>query len=230
MVHLCKSALLVSLLLGVPSVANASFITIDPNDYPFGTDLSTMFEGATLSKITNRPNTDGMDGKTTFQPIASAAYAVPSYHLLDGLAIGSQGISIDDYESCRSASLYGGSSWACGSYDVLDVSFQEPTNIIQVDGAFFSDGPQLLAYDPAGNRITFAAGELSASYAPISDWSTGFSFSIHRQQSDIARVVFGGRDGNATASKITYNKVPAPSTLLMLSVGALFLLRVRKRT
>ena len=213
----CKLVLLLSLLLGVPSVAHASFITINPNDYPLGTDLSTMFDGLTMSRLTN--------AGTTYNPVASAVYAIPSYHTDPALSIGGRSYYTFGYETCR-VGLSG-----C-LYDVLELLFSEPTSFVQINSRGWSDGAGFLAYDSAGNRLG-ASFFNNAIISNVTQFGGGAGFSetltLARGQADIARVVYAGMVGSTTPTQITY-RVPEPSALLVLSLGgALLFVRRRKK-
>ena len=82
---------------------------------------------------------------------------------------------------------------------------------------FFSDGPSILAYDRAGNQITFALGEYVATTTQ-SGSTRASTITLTRSQSDISKIVYGGAGGSATPVAITYS-VAEPATVGMLLLG-----------
>ena len=218
-------------LSGAASTAWATPITINPGDFPFGTDLSTIFSGVTLSHVKNAPNTDGVDGRQVFRPVASAVYAIPTHHTAGGLSIGGFGMELNDYRDCRNAGA-NGLLFGCSSYDVLDVSFDKPTGFLEVRSIFFSDGPSILAYDLAGNQIAFALGEYVVATTALDpdNSSSASTIMLKRSQADISKIVFGGNGGNSTPVEITY-KVAEPATmgLMLLGVAGAAAFRRRRR-
>ncbi len=214
------------LLSGAAATASATPITINPNDFPLGTDLSTMFSGATLSRVRNAPNTDGVDGRQAFRPVFAPVFALPTQHTDGALSIGGLGTEIHDYRDCRNS---GGSGllFGCSNYDVLDVSFDNPTGFLEVRSMFFSDGPSILAYDRAGNQITFALGEYVATTTQAGS-TRASTITLTRSQSDISKIVYGGAGGSATPVAITYS-VAEPATVGMLLLGIAGAATLRRR-
>lgn len=222
------AACAVLMLTGIASTAGAAPITINPNDFPFGTDLSTIYSGVTLSHVRNAPNTDGLDGRQVFRPVASTVIATPTHHTDGALSIGGLGMEVNDYRDCRQSGSTG-LGFGCSSYDVLDATFHNPTSFLEIKSFFFSDGPSVLAYDLGGNRITFAVGEFVVTNTPMGA-RNGSTIVLSRAQSDIAQVVFGGVGGNSTPVEITYNVAePATAGLLLLGLVGATVFRRRPR-
>ena len=228
-------------LIGFAAPASATTIVINPNDFPLGTDLSAMFEGVTLARLDNRDNRDGINGRPVYDPIASAVYAIPTYHTRSGLSIGGISTQANEYEWCRTTL---GGLPDCAHYNVLELLFDEPTDFVQVDSIAWSDYPVFYAYDIFGNRIdTFGNQHLFAGYGNVThatpggdyiqtvtslsfDHALGVSLTAARNQRDIARVVFGGIAGATSATQVTY-RVPEAETLGLLAIGILFALAFR---
>ncbi len=218
-----------ALVLSVASTAEATPITINPNDFPFGTDLSAIFSGVTLSHLTNDPNSDGVAGREVFRPVAAPVYAIPTNHTGSNLSIGGFGLEVSDYGACRDAGATGLAFGGCSDYDVLDATFHSPTGFLEIKSIFFSDGPSILAYDQAGNRITFGAGEYVATNTPLAaNNSVASTIVVRRAQSDIAKIVFGGVEGNATPVEMTY-KVAEPTTMGLMLLGVAGAAAFRRR-
>jgi hypothetical protein len=112
----------------------------------------------------------------------------------------------------------------------LELRFDDPTDFVQIIGDGFNDAPGFLAYDRDGNRLgtSFHSDAYVESVAQLSPGSFRTTLSLAREQRDIARVIYAGIDGSDTPTQITY-RVPEPSTLLFVSMGALALVRYRRR-
>ncbi len=94
---------------------------------------------------------------------------------------------------------------------------------MQFDSLYLSDRPGVLAYDVDGNQLNpfgyfdgLTTGTFSES--PYNNWAVNV---VQRNQPDIARIVYGGVTGVTTLTRIEAHHVPAPSTLLLVALGAL---------
>jgi hypothetical protein len=202
------------------STAHADIITIDPNNFPLGTDLSEMFDGVTLSRLVNERNNDGPSGQEIYRPVASPV--VVSEWDGWGRHLGLYSF-VDEYQDC-----YGGSIFArCQGYNVLEIAFTQPTDYISIWGAYWVDRPSIALYDASGAQIN-ALLEFEGGLLPNDNhWRR---ITAQRQTADVARVVVGGVVGNSLVTRVDYNEthtVPEPSTLLVMAAGAIMMLRRR---
>lgn len=226
--------LLVLVCLAIAAPANANFITIDPNAFPLGADLTHAFEGVTVSRLINGTTSPPY----VFDPIASPV-AVAGPHLFEytSRTIGGRSYMLQEYEECRTGISMGG----CPHFSVLEFLFDTPTNYFQIASVSLQDPAGIIAYDALGNRLTpwqsliwdvgtttlnTATGSLSRSIEMIHPWGPHQSnIVLTSSEPNIARVVYGGIAGTTAPIGASYEKVPEPSTLLMLSMGALILTR-----
>ena len=220
MKHLLTASALV-LFMCVASPARADLIVINPNDYAPGTDLSTLFPGLTMTTWTNRPNSDGTNGRATYQPVASPVLAISNSQVPDGLSIGGQTYVMLEYEFCSRSSPSTGSIDCSAGWNVLELHFDSPTDFLSIDTRFHTDTPRIVAYDSLGNLLNLGAQGTQSDTLTIPNASGGTSemnSTIQRESADIARVLYGGYLGSSTPVGISY-RVTEPTTLGLLSVG-----------
>jgi hypothetical protein len=122
----------VGLFVGLASPVRADLIVVDPNNSSQGTNLSTLFPGLTLSRVTNQPG-------STFQPVATSVFATGTYHAPGTLSFGGPASDIDRYDACSTL----GSSFNC-AYSVFEMRVDGGTNFFQLDSIFFSDSPGII--------------------------------------------------------------------------------------
>lgn len=204
-----------ALLIVSSSAAHAGIITINPNAYPLGTDLSTMFDGARLAVVSQ-------NGGSTFAPIASPALVSPAWAAASGVnGIGGVLWQGNGYEGCRTQLIF-----SCrDDYRLLEVTFDRPTDYIRVVTSYYSDAAEMYLYDVAGHLIDHPSTEVS--HARDSDATIGVNV-IQRDHADIYRMIFGGFENSVSATELQYHKVAEPSTFLLLAIGGVVFAR-RKR-
>lgn len=194
----------VGFVVGLAAPAYADLMVIDPNNTSQGTNISTLFPGVTLSRLTNQPG-------STFNPISTSVFSRETYHNPGALSIGGPASDLDQYEACSTR----GFSLTC-AYAVLEVRFTGGTDFFQLDSVFFSDLAGILVYDLSGNRL-YGYDSL---FTPRNTYDGAATFTMSRERADIGRIVFGGLYGAATATRISYN-VPEPMTLGFMGLGML---------
>jgi hypothetical protein len=134
------------------------------------------------------------------------------------------------YEGCY---VYAGPFSCAYPWSVLQVSFDAPTNYVQIVGNYGSDPPGLFAFSSDGTLVASCmywlpgcAAEVTGPHQPASIYQS--TLTVTSAQSDIAWVVYGGTFGTTTVHQISYN-VPEPSTLLLVGLGAGGLIRRRRQ-
>jgi hypothetical protein len=207
--------LLVSIAAALMSVStHAEIVTIDPDNYPAGTELSVIAPGVNLRTITHA---GGSTYTPVYSPVLSHDCTSPTYcgafegvrdlgsTLSAGVLTGNWG-AINDWDGCAN----GGSSFACMSPSrVLELRFKTPISLLQLETSWLSDPSAIIAYDSAGNELF----RCSSSYYPCSYDSTvtygsgSYSetrFVVTRRTADISRVVFGAIGGMARIGEISF--------------------------
>jgi hypothetical protein len=220
---------LVSVLLCLSSVAaHASLITIDPENYAPGTNISHQFPGVTLSTIVTG------NGAVVRQDVFSVTCG--SHPLCPGV-----GSNIFGYES--GTSLHGGfyseasaavnclgaqpSEW-CTRYNqqFLDIRFDNPTDYVAVESAHFSDWPMFWAFDALGNLLQVDEERIFTAPWPNNNFETTI---LTATIPNISRLVVSGSLGTVRLDSITYASVPEPGTFGLLALGMFGVLMMSRR-
>lgn len=206
------------LIVTLASPARADLIVIDPNDFAPGTDLSNLFPGLSMARITNLPNSDGPLGLPSYQPIYSPVSAVSSGHVPAGLlSLGGVTYNLNRYDPCATR----GWGEACREgWEVLELVFDSPTEFVSIDTNFNLDTPELLAFDILGNHLDLTVqGTRQYTYSNVLQPGPSFgNMTVNRNSADIARIVYGGNVGYTTPIAVSY-RVPEPTTLGLLGIG-----------
>lgn len=218
-----------SVLLCLSSLAaQASLITIDPESYAPGTNISHQFPGVTLSTRVFG------NGAWAEQDVFSVTCG--SHPLCPGV-----GNTIFGYE--RGGSLVGGfyseagaavaclgaqpSAW-CMRYEqeFLEITFDNPTSYITVESAHYSDWPMFWAFDALGNLLQLSDERTFTAPWPNNTFETA---TLTSTIPNISRLVVSGSLGVVRLDRITYASVPEPGTFGLLALGILGGLMARRR-
>jgi len=152
------------LLLVVGIHAHAYVVTIDPDEYGVGADLSNVAPGATLSWFTNYPDSSArMTPVYAIEAPTSDGFTAPTGSLVFGYLsavppnVGTGGFdsrNINGADQC----VTNGVCAAGGEYfGVFRVDFKAPTDFVEIFAGFarydWIDGASLFAYGSDGSRI-----------------------------------------------------------------------------
>ena len=210
---------ILSVLLCLSSAAaHASLITVDPESYAPGTNISHQFPGVTLSTLVTG------NGAVVRQDVFSVTCG--SHPLCPGV-----GSNIFGYQS--GSSLAGGfyseasaavnclgaqpSEW-CTRYNqqFLDITFDNPTNYIAIESAHYSDWPMFWAFDALGNLLQVDDERIFTAPWPNNTFETALLTSTIP---NISRLVVSGSLGTVRLDRFTYASVPEPGTFGLLALG-----------
>lgn len=199
----------------------ADIVTVEPDDFADGTDISNSFPGVTLSfadgsavfatpvtSTTPSTGTRGFGNSPTNDLLAGFNTTTPDPFSVAGLSPSSQ---------------------------VLRVDFATPTNFVSIDVIpdDSNDPSRLAAYDAAGNLLD-TDGDPGVGVADIP-----VTLSITRPSADIAFILASGINGdNVALDNLQYDgniaAVPTLSEwaliLLMMSLGAIGIQLTRKQS
>lgn len=206
-----------SVLLCLSSVAaHASLITIDPENYAPGTNISNPVPGVTLSAR--------VFGGGSWHVEDVLSVTCGSHPLCSGVGsnlFGYQGSSGWYSEGIAAVNCLGAepSEWCLRwSQDFLDIRFDNPTNYVVVESAHFSDWPMFWAFDADGNWLQVTDERTFTAPWPNNNFETA---TLTSAIPNISRLVVSGSLGNVMIDRITYASVPEPGTLGLLALGLL---------
>jgi hypothetical protein len=198
-------AALVIMLVGA-STTKAVVVTIDPDDFSNGTDISNAFPGVTLSAVGSMAGLNGI----VYSRTAPA-------HASTGTNVFGNSLSGTDSD---------GNLWnECWKRNNvrLRADFDNLANYVTIDiisNDIGTDCGALEVYDSDDNLL---------SWAEIHKLEPGIVFTaeINRSSFDIAYIIATGIEGDTVAlDKLAY--VPEPATALLLCLGSLAFLPRRK--
>lgn len=222
-----KPAALMLCLLSIAAPARAELITLDPTTIPIGTDVSNLFDGVTLQRLTQLRS-------PTYSPTASPVLIGGApYYGNSPASFGSYWEMGFGYDGC-----YAGGTTACSfPFSLLELTFDSPTDYVQIVGDWGSDAPGLRAYDINGNLVSSCDYNLSPSPWNVGCVHQAFTVpggdhrsvqTVARGQRDIVRIVWAGLYGTSFATGISY-QVPEASILMYVGLGAVGILSRRRR-
>lgn len=244
-----RKRMLSALCLAIPALANAGMVTIDPDDYVAGTDLSLVSSLVTLSTTggtsvyasgvyprSGNPQpsevaSTGPLGKHVFSNWNgdnTEWYAWPDYHELD-------------------VSVFDPATWAIDP-NALVISFTNSVSyasllaaeIIGDAGGVIDDPVRWWVYDSTDHLITSSyiddpAGIIA--YLGTEDWGDGPmpAYPVWRAEfnhPDIRRIVIGGESEPTTLDRLQFRTidVPEPATGILFFTALLAGAALRRRS
>jgi len=188
------------------SMANAILITVDPDDFVDGTDISNAFSGITLSAIDGGSNVIA----------TTSVYSQTSLLASTGSQVfGHDGIFVE--------------TWANGLVGDLRIDFMQATDFVSLD-IIANNG-----FDPGFLEAYDSTGTLLGSFTTLGNLGSGTSetASISSSSANISYVIASGLSGNDVAlDNLIYNSatVPEPSVIALLGLGLLGISVARRKS
>lgn len=195
----CAIIVIAVLSICIPT-ASALTVTVEPDDFADGIDISELLPGISLSAVGGYDNLDG------------SVYVSP-----DGLASTGTNVFANNLSFERQWYLDDTRGFA------LRADFTSPADTVAID--IIGDDPDdigtLTAYNAAGEIIE------TVTTAPL---NTGqiFTAQINAGAFEIAYIIAGGQGNTVHLDNLTVSLIPEPATLLLLSIGAIAI-RKRRR-
>ncbi len=201
-----KILLPVALFLFMSSSVSGIIVSADADGYSNGTDISTAFDGITLSSIGDYP---GLDGKV--------------YAWADALASTGQSVFANNLSFQRQwyADLIVGFA--------LRADFTLPANSVSIDiiGDDAGDHGELFAYNSSGILVGYIL-------SPQLTTAEVFTATINRDWAfDIAYIIAGGAvstEDTVHLDNLSADVIPEPATFCLLGLGSLILTKQRRKT
>lgn len=198
------------------SSAAAHIVTLEPDAYAAGTDISNAWahEGITMRSVIRLP--------TALSPVYSAAQsnqpAVTGSRMFAHDVTGTSWGAIHNIQRC-----YTDPTWPCSDpprpeqYAALHISFERPVDFIEAFGAW--------SIDPIGMILLGADGrQIERVYSSTQTYTDGVWFygstQSMRQSRDVYGVILGGVIGSSSVDMVRVN-VPEPGTVALFSLGLL---------
>ena len=228
----------VGLVLAFASSARADIITIEPDDYAAGTDLTHVGPGVTLWRATATASEETpialssvysvLDPTCEFHPCT----AITGDQLFGGFT-GSQHFA-RCFEQVH-GTAYAESSNLCrdeAGHSVLMLEFDTGADFVEIGATWGSDYLVMFAYDELFNRIAYTG--VSGPGGTTTSWVAGDPYRRTIQSitstTPMRYVLLGSTEGGINLDQLRYEAVHEPTTLTLFGVGLwLFAARVRRR-
>ena len=245
----CAVLLTTTLLWSRP--ADADLITIEPDNFAAGTNLTAATPGVLLWAAL-------VTGTSANPLLLSAVYALHSSACADGNSFtlcyavtGSQGFSSSSnpegsllsWSSARipancfallNSSTFGGSPNSCGAsvagFQALLIELSTPTTFVEIAGGWNSDYLELRAFDENFNMVAIPQ---ILTIASARGWLFHDRNRLHglTDRKPEVRIFAGSTEGGIALDRLSIAQVPEPSTLLLTMAGLVGLRgHLRRRT
>lgn len=217
MEKLYSFALYIVALLGIGAAPAMALTIVDPDAFADGTDISNAFPGVTISAIGHDVDVSG----SVFSVNPSDGSYATDFNA-------STGTQVFGHDAILSGNALGNVWWrddAPSPEVILRFDFLLPTDFVSIDviGTDLPDWGLMKVYDTEGNSLEWVDTALLG----LNDIET-ISFSSSTR--NISYILIAGvRSDDVGLDNLKYNPVPEPSTIMLMGVGIVGLVGLRKK-
>jgi hypothetical protein len=210
--------------------AEAHIVTLEPDAYAAGTDVSNAWahEGIRMQSWVSSPTFETgpvLSADAGFRPAFTGSRVFGHHSPYTDETVTGWG-AINDIHRCLTDPTF-----PCGEmrpewYSALYISFERPVDFVEAFGVWSIDWLGMILLGADGQRI----GSVYDQNILFTDgvWLYG-STQVQRESRDIYGVILGGVIGGSNVDMIRVN-VPEPGAIALLSLGLLGMGLARQRT
>jgi hypothetical protein len=207
------------------TTARADLVLFEPDDYDVGADISIANLYVTLAAFSS---IDPLG--PTYAPVRVENGAPTTGTRTFGLSWGGNGNSLVAGANCfaqvgRGESGGSNCSATFGGFSAMLMTFKDPTDYVQISGAFFAeDHTELYGFDDAFNPVgTLSSVVFNRPCGPLEGLACLNTASLTALSPSIRYVLAGGWSNNTSLDDLRFNVknvgVPEPGTLSLLALG-----------
>jgi hypothetical protein len=210
--------LLLALSLLVATQAQALLVTLDPDDFAVGADVSQAIDGVTLSRVFWASRENYTRSPLTVRDCMGYSNYCGSPTGLHDFGGGS-GLDVRVVPSLFDMSC----CYLSNPVSVVEIAFDSPTNHVSLVMHMIMDHGVMVALDSDDNILAVCRQGLNSECPVTLLMQEGIDswhelVTLETEEENIARILFGGYSAAARLGAITVS-VPEPGTLGLLGIG-----------
>ncbi len=213
-------------VLGTSLPASADIVTLEPDDFASGTDVSLSWieSGIRLRSYTS-------SGEPDRTLTIEAVSVVDDRRPVTGARTFGTFSYVNSSDYCFTVAAACPPSGLFESFRVLRIDFERPVDFVEVFGAHSSDPVGLYAINSANEIVATCYAQYSGDCfhtLSTTNIATIATSSVTRPIRDITSVFIGGVSGGSSVDTIRVN-VPEPGTLALFALGLVLATGCRRR-
>jgi hypothetical protein len=227
-------AMMMAAVAWAASPANAALVTIEPDDYAVGTNLTRTLQDVSLFSFVNTRDGGLRIGDVVVAEANGCDVRPDDCYAVTGSRIfGRDGDPNPRWWDSPGAhrcfeSLFTNPCSRSVDFFALLISFDTPTDYVEISGNFTADHPLIYLYDESRNLI--GAHEARVPWERGSTYTTSTAL-FQSSSANVAYMVAAGWAAGTSLDVLRYNdvNVPEPGTALLFSVALAGMALLRRR-